>query len=63
MNFTNEYGMRQLLAKCPNCYKESLYCGKIPTSIRSLINKEVLFCKLCKFVTPVNEFKKLLTSP
>ena len=62
MNITNEYGMNPLLAQCPNCDKESLYCGKIPTSIRAMINKEVLFCKTCKFVTSVDEFKKLLFS-
>ncbi|MCV0372468.1 MAG: hypothetical protein K5793_02825 [Nitrosarchaeum sp.] len=61
MNLSDEYGMKQLLARCPNCEKDSLYCGKIPTSIRSLVNKEVLFCKLCKFLIPVNEFKKILS--
>ena len=62
MDVKNEYGMKQLLARCPNCEKESLYCGKIPTSIRSLVDKEVLFCKICKFVIAVNEFKKMLSS-
>ncbi len=62
MNMTNEYGMNHLLARCPNCEKESLYCGKIPTSIRDMVNKEVLFCKTCKFVIPVEDYKKLLSS-
>ena len=62
MDLKNDYGMKQLLASCPNCEKESLYCGKIPTAISSLVNKEVLFCKMCKFVMPVNEFKKMLSS-
>ena len=61
MNLTNEFGMKPLLAKCPNCYSESLFCGKIPTSIKNLANKEVLFCKRCKFVTSVEEYKKMLS--
>jgi len=55
-----EFGMNLLLAKCPSCDSDSLYCGKIPTSIKTLENKEVLFCKNCKFVIAVNEYKKLL---
>ena len=62
MDLNYGFGMKQLLAHCPNCEKYSLYCGKIPTSIRSLSGKEVLFCKFCKFVIPVNEFKKALSS-
>lgn len=62
MNMTNEYGMNPLLASCPNCEKESLYCGKIPTPISDMMNKEVLFCKTCKFVIPVDDFKKILSS-
>ncbi|WP_249111142.1 hypothetical protein [Nitrosopumilus sp. K4] len=58
---TNEFGMKHLLAQCPNCQSDSLYCGKIPTSIRDMANKEVLFCKKCKFVVPVDEFKKILS--
>ena len=60
MNLKTDFGMKQLLAKCPNCEKESLYCGKIPTSIKNLSNKEVLFCKNCKFVVTVDEYKKML---
>jgi len=62
MNIKNEFGMMQLLASCPNCEKSSLYCGKIPTKIRGIANKEVLFCKICKFIVPVEEFKKILYS-
>ena len=62
MDLKDEFGMKQLLACCPNCEKNSLYCGKIPTSIRSLAGKEVLFCKHCKFVVSTNEFKKILSS-
>jgi len=62
MNLTNEFGMKQLLACCPNCESDSLYCGKIPTSLRDIVNKEVLFCKICKFVVSVDEFKKVLFS-
>ena len=60
MDLKTEFGMKQLLAKCPQCEKESLYCGRIPTSIKSLANKEVLFCKNCKFVITVDEHKKML---
>ena len=60
MNLKTDFGMKQLLAKCPNCEKESLYCGKIPTEIKNLANKEVLFCKNCKFVVTVDEYKKML---
>ena len=56
----NEFGMKLLLAKCPNCQSESLYCGKIPTAIQDLANKEVLFCKSCKFVVTVDEYKQIL---
>ncbi|MFQ5781503.1 MAG: hypothetical protein ACE5GR_00440 [Nitrosopumilus sp.] len=52
--------MKQLVAKCPYCERESLFCGIIPTSIKNLKNKEVLFCKSCKFVISVNEYKKML---
>ena len=52
--------MTRLLATCPNCTASTLYCGKIPTSIKSLMNKEVLFCKSCKFTVPVDEYKKIL---
>jgi transcription elongation factor Elf1 len=61
MNLKNEFGMKLLLAKCPNCDLESLYCGRIPTSVKTLKNKEVLFCKNCKFVVTVNEYKKMLS--
>ena len=56
----NEFGMSLLLAKCPNCQMESLYCGKIPTAIKELTNKEVLFCKNCKFVVTVDGYKEML---
>ncbi|TAK15983.1 MAG: hypothetical protein EPO37_09300 [Nitrosarchaeum sp.] len=62
MNLKNEFGMKPLLACCPNCDGTSLYCGKIPTTLRDMINKEVLFCKTCKFVVSVDEFKKILSS-
>jgi hypothetical protein len=61
MNLKNDFGMKLLLAKCPNCDMESLYCGRIPTLVKTLINKEVLFCKTCKFVVTVNEYKKILS--
>jgi len=61
LNLKNEFGMMKLMAKCPNCDDDSLYCGKIPTSIKTLTNKEVLFCKNCKFVVTVDEYKKLLS--
>ena len=60
MEQKNEFGMKLLLTKCPNCLKESLYCGKIPTTIKDLVNKEVLFCKNCKFVVAVEAYKKTL---
>ncbi len=63
MNLTNEFGMKHLAANCPVCDTKSVYCGMIPTKIKSLANKEVLFCKNCKFVIPVDEFKNLLYVP
>jgi len=60
VNLKNEFGMNKLLASCHNCETDTLYCGKIPTSIKNLINKEVLFCKSCKFVASVDEYKKIL---
>jgi len=54
--------MVKLAAYCPNCQSDSLYCGMIPTEIKSLSNKEVLFCKDCKFVTAVDDYKNLLAS-
>lgn len=62
MNVTDEYGMNHLLAKCPRCQSESLFCGKIQTKVQKMLNKEVLFCKRCKFITPVEEFKNMLAS-
>ncbi|MDH3737255.1 MAG: hypothetical protein OEQ94_09595 [Nitrosopumilus sp.] len=61
MNLKNEFGMVLLLAKCPNCDEESLYCGMIRTSIKTLANKEVLFCENCKFVVTVDEYKKMFS--
>lgn len=60
LNLKNEFGMTLLLAKCPNCDEGSFYCGMIPTSIKSLTNKEVLFCKNCKFVISVDDYKNML---
>ncbi len=60
MNLKAEYGMKKLEAKCPRCESKSLFCGMIPTSIKTLKNKEVLFCKSCKFVVSVDEYKKTL---
>lgn len=62
MDLTNQYGMDLLVANCPNCEKNSLYCGKIATKIKDLNNKEVLFCKQCKFVIAVDDYKTLLSS-
>lgn len=62
MNLTKEFGMTKLAAHCPNCEDDSLYCGMIPTEIKSLANKEVLFCKGCKFVISVDEYKDMLSS-
>ena len=39
-NIKNEFGLNPLLACCPNCDNVSLYCGKIPTTIRDMANKE-----------------------
>jgi len=55
-----DYGMKQLLATCPNCQKPTLYGGKIMSQVNDLNSKEVLFCKSCKFVVPVAEYKKML---
>ena len=62
MIMNNQFGMEKLVACCPNCQTDSLYCGMIPTEIQSLANKEVLFCKRCKFVTSVDDYKKMLSS-
>jgi len=59
MNLSNEFGMKKLAANCPNCQIGSIYCGVIPTKIKSLSNKEVLFCKTRKFVISVDEYKNL----
>ncbi|NIP62419.1 MAG: hypothetical protein GWN01_16725 [Nitrosopumilaceae archaeon] len=61
MDLKSEYGMDLLLASCPNCDDRSLYCGKIPTKISDLNNREVLFCERCKFVVAVDEYKKILS--
>jgi hypothetical protein len=63
MNLTKEYGMNKLVATCPNCHIEELFCGIIPTEIESLVDREVLFCKQCKFVIAVDEFKDSLSKP
>ena len=60
MHLTNDFGMVKLAANCPQCGITSVYCGMIPTKIKSLSNKEVLFCESCKFVIAVDEFKELL---
>ena len=60
MDLKNQYGMKHLVASCPNCETSTLYCGKIESGVNELNSKEVLFCKTCKFVVPVTEFKKML---
>ncbi|RMW38126.1 MAG: hypothetical protein EA447_04065 [Nitrosopumilus sp.] len=62
MNVLNEYGMNHLLANCPNCQSETLFCGKMPTNFKKMQNKEILFCKKCKFIIRVEEFKNMLSS-
>lgn len=62
MDVTIEYEMKELLASSPNCQKSTLYCGKIISQINDLNNKEVLFCKSCKFVVPVIDYKNILFS-
>ena len=60
MDLKTEFGLDHLLASCPNCQKTTLYCGKIDSKLNDLKRKEVLFCKTCKFVVSVGEFKKML---
>ena len=60
MDLKTQQGMNHLAASCPECQKETLYCGKIDSTINDLNHKEILFCKFCKFVIPVSEFKKTL---
>ncbi|QLH02981.1 hypothetical protein C5F47_05165 [Nitrosopumilus cobalaminigenes] len=61
MQLTKEFGMTKLAASCPQCNVDTVYCGMIPTEIKSLTNKEVLFCKSCKFVIAVDEYKNILS--
>ncbi|MGD8638441.1 MAG: hypothetical protein PVG43_06055 [Nitrosopumilaceae archaeon] len=62
MDLKTQQGMVHSNASCPDCQKETLYCGKIESKIGDLNRKEILFCKSCKFVIPVAEFKKMLFS-
>ena len=60
MQLSKEFGMKKLAANCPQCDIDTVFCGMIPTEIKSLANKEVLFCNSCKFVIAVDEYKKTL---
>jgi hypothetical protein len=60
MDLKNAYGLKQLMASCPTCQSSAFYCGKIPSKKNDLNGKEVLFCRSCKFVLPVEEYKKML---
>jgi hypothetical protein len=62
MDLKTQQGMIRLNACCPDCQQETLYCGKIESKMSELNRKELLFCKSCKFVIPVEEFKKILYS-
>ncbi|MFB5607465.1 MAG: hypothetical protein ACE5RG_05110 [Candidatus Nitrosomaritimum yanchengensis] len=62
MDLKTQQGMIRLNACCPDCQKESLYCGKIESRMSDLNRRESLFCKSCKFVIPVADFKKILLS-
>ena len=62
MNITNELGLKPLVACCPSCVSESLYCGKIDSKMRDLKYVEMLYCKKCKFAMLVEEFKNNLYS-
>jgi len=63
MNITDDLGIKPLLASCPKCHSQKLFCGKVETDLKSLKNKEVLYCRGCKFVISVDEFKELLFCP
>ncbi len=63
MNIADDIGMTQLAALCPQCQSQKLFCGKVQTDVKSLKNKEVLYCRGCKFVISVDEYKKLLFCP
>jgi hypothetical protein len=60
MDLKNACGLKQLMASCPTCQRLSFYYGKIPSKKKDLNGKEVLFCTSCKFVLPVEEYKKML---
>lgn len=62
MDLKNPYGMKQLIASCPKCQSSSLYGGKIESRKNDLNGTEVLFCKSCKFVLSLREYKKMLFS-
>jgi len=62
MDLKPQQGMMRLNACCPDCQKETLYCGKIESTISALNRRELLFCKSCKFVIPVADFKQILFS-
>ena len=52
--------MIKLVANCSNHNYNSLDCGMIPKSIKTLVNDEVLFCNNPKFVIAINKFKEIL---
>ena len=62
MDLKTRQSMIHLSAFCPDCQKETLYCGKIDSQMSEINKKELLFCKSCKFVTLVADFKKTLFS-
>jgi hypothetical protein len=62
MDLKNAYGMKQLMALCLNCQSPAFYSGKIVSEKNGLNGKEILFCRSCKFIVSVDEYKKILFS-
>jgi len=52
--------MPKLVVNYSNHDYNSLDCGMIQKSIKTLVNDEVLFCKNYKFVIAVNKYEEIL---
>ena len=60
MKLEPQINKEHLLATCPNCRQETLYLVQI--NVRKLGSKteQILACRSCRLMIPVDEFKNLI---
>ena len=60
MNLESQIEKQQLIASCPNCRQETLVLVKIHSKKIMAKEEQILTCRSCKLMIPVDEFKNLI---